>query len=364
MKILLVAPIRSPIIKSLILALKNADIELIIASHDAADEDEVIDLGPCRSMFSYLCFWKINKLVKEHQPDIVHAHVLNHYGLMAAFQKKPLLVALWGSDVMLSIKTGSLFKRKFFSLINTFVLKRADHLHTSGKHVEKEAINQYSGVAKKITTFYWGFPLPELDFDLLNSTYSCLISEFGLTSKENIVFPRGLSSVYNPEGAAKVINYLISKGIDAKRIVVLRGFANEEYVKNFSSMVEIENIIFINRLLDPKELYSLYKNTLIHFSIPHSDSLGGGVIEPALAGSFPVLSDLPSYRDFLKENDGLMLTSYTPVELDVIYNKITDTSKVDNSLASLRLASKYSLESVVTNFNDIYKTLRASNESS
>jgi glycosyltransferase involved in cell wall biosynthesis len=315
-------------------------------------------------MLSYFCFWKINKLVKLHQPDIVHAHVLNHYGLMCAFHKKPLLVALWGSDVMLSTKTGSLIKKKFFSLINTFVLKRAEHLHTSGKHVEKEAINQYSGVDKKITTFYWGFPLPELKLDLLNSTYHKLRDEFELTSEKNIVFPRGVGNVYNPEGVAKIINYLIAKGVSGKRMVVLRGFASDEGVRRFATLVDINNITFINRLLSPEELYALYKNTCMHLSIPYSDSLGGGVIEPALAGSLPVLSDLPSYRDFLKENEGLLLTGYTPRELNVIYDKIIDFSKIDNSLEKSILASKYSSESVTKSFSDIYQALRASNESS
>lgn len=357
MKVLIVAPIHSPIVRSLIAALKNAGIELIVASHDAANEDGVIDLGPCHSMFSYLCFWKISKLVKEHQPDIVHAHVLNHYGLMAAFQKKPLLIALWGSDVMLSTKTGSFIKRKLFRLINWFALKRADFIHTSGNHVAKEAENQYKEVKKKIITFYWGFPLPELELDLLNSTYQNLRDEFELTSEKNIVFPRGIGSVYNPEGAAKIINYLIAKGVEAKRIVVLRGFANDESVKKFASLVDIDNITFINRLLTSQELYALYKNTYMHFSIPHSDSLGGGVIEPALAGSLPVLSDLPSYRDFLKENDGLLLTDYTPSELDIIYNRVTDASEIDNSLALSRLTSKYSIDSVVASFNGIYQKM-------
>lgn len=357
MKVLIVAPIHSPIVRSLITALKNAGIELIVASHDAANEDEVIDLGPCRSMFSYLCFWKINKLVKEHQPDIVHAHVLNHYGLMAAFQKKPLLVALWGSDVMLSTKTGAFIKRKLFRVINWFVLKRADFIHTSGNHVAKEAENQYKEVNKKITTFYWGFPLPELELDLLNSTYQKLRDEFELTSEKNIVFPRGLGNVYNPEGAAKIINYLITKGIVAKRLVVLRGFANDESVRKFASLVNIDNITFINRLLSPQELYALYKNTYMHFSIPHSDSLGGGVIEPALAGSLPVLSDLPSYRDFLKENDGLLLADYSSAGLDIIYDKITETTEIGNSLALSRLTSKYSIEGVVASFKGIYQKM-------
>ncbi|NMR26812.1 glycosyl transferase family 1 [Pseudoalteromonas sp. NEC-BIFX-2020_015] len=363
MKVLLVAPIHSPIVKRLISALEGSGIELIIASHNAAKEVGVIDLGPCRSMFSYLCFWKINKLVKEHQPDVVHAHVLNHYGLMAAFQNRPLLVALWGSDVMLSTKAGAFITRKLFRVINWFVLKRADYIHTSGKHVAKEAESQCKGVKKKINTFYWGFPLPELELDVLNSTYQNLSDEFELTSEKNIVFPRGLGNVYNPEGAAKIINYLMTKGIKAKRIVVLRGFANEDCVRKFTSLVDIDKITFINRLLDPQELYALYKNTCMHFSIPHSDSLGGGVIEPALVGSLPVLSDLPSYRDFLKESKGLLLTEYTYKELDVIYNKITDDPNIESDLALSKLTSKYSLNSVVNNFNHIYKVM-SDNESS
>ena len=56
-------------------------------------------------------FYKVNKIVKELKPDIVHAHILNHYGLMALFQPTPLIVALWGSDVMLALNSKNLFKK-------------------------------------------------------------------------------------------------------------------------------------------------------------------------------------------------------------------------------------------------------------
>jgi len=351
MRILIVGPIVSPIIRRLKYHLIESGYDVIVASHNADNIDGVIDLGKLKSFFGYFNFFKINKIVKQYQPDVVHAHVLNHYGLMCIAQSKPLVVALWGSDVMLAANRGGVLKRLFYKTINMLVLMRADRLHTSALHVAKEASNQFQKSADKVDVFYWGFPLKKPDMLNIRKVEDLMEAEFGLVGNRYIVFPRGLGEVYNPCMVAKIICKILQAGI-SNRIVVLKGFANNIDVKRFSEMIDMSKIIFINRLLDENELYYLYKNSSIHISIPISDSLGGGVIEPALLGSYPVLSNLPSYRAYLKNNSGYLLEDYTDRSLDKFLVDICENNhcKADRAVPP----KQYDLQCIMKRINDTY----------
>lgn len=357
MKALVVGPSQSPIIKKLVASLESKNVQVILASHDAKESSDVINLGSCKSMFSYLSFWKINRLVRKHEPDIVHAHILNHYGLMCLFQKKPLIVALWGSDVMLAPNRGSYVKRKLFRLVNWFVMKRADCLHTSGTHVAEEAIRQCSVAKNKLNTFYWGFPLQKPSSIITSEIRTKLKIEFNITKDDYYVFPRGLASVYNPEGVAKVINFLLTQGTPGRRIVVLRGFAKKIDVEHFSRLVDFKSIIFIDRLLNQDEMFVLYSGCKAHFSLPHSDSLGGGVIEPALLGSFPVLSDIPSYKEFLSKHNGYCLQAYSQHELIKLSIELAKLDAKTDRVGGATLQEDYSQEAVINKILTIYNRL-------
>ena len=103
--------------------------------------------------------FKLNKIIKDVDPDVIHAHIANHYGVMCLFNRKPLALALWGSEIMLDPYQGSTLRKLFFRCINWISLKRADWCHTSGFHIVAQAQKQYKNIESKTDIFYWGFPL-------------------------------------------------------------------------------------------------------------------------------------------------------------------------------------------------------------
>ena len=346
MKILLLGPIKSPIIQRLRFYLEEQGVDVVAASFSAADEKHVIDLGSINSFFDYFKSYKLNRLIDEHEPDLIHAHVLNHYGLMASLQKKiPIVVALWGSDVMLAPYAGSWFKKKFFGFINWWVLKQAARCHTSGLHVTNEAkkqLKEYS--SNKFDTYYWGFPLRRPNDADLKVIGKKLYKEFGIPDSGLVIFPRGLGHIYSPKVVAEIINLWGERGSN-KTIVIFKGFATVEDVNYFFKRIISKKFIYIDRLLSEYELYFLYSRCDIHFSIPTSDSLGGGVVEPALLGSFPVLSDLPSYREYLASNVGCCLEDYSKSSLRSLIDKIE--AGVYSKSPDNKPSQDYSADSVV-----------------
>lgn len=357
MKILMLAPYSSPIVQRLTAALENyCGYEVWVASFNVETnlENKIISLGEISSFLDYFRFYKVNKLVKELNPDIVHAHIINHYGIMAVFQKKPLIVGLWGSDVMLAPNNGSIFKREIFKLINTVVLRRANFLHTSSNHILDELTKKHGKyVQNKIKVFYWGFPVEEPTKENYKLIEAMFKNEYGIENYDSlIVFPRGLSKVYDPDNVVKIIKKLLNvKGL---KIVVLRGFASNNEVKSFQNKLgdSLNQVVLINKLLDSSELFVLYSQTKYHISIPVSDALGGGVIEPMIRGSIPVLSNIAPYREFVKENLGFIVEDYTEESLNNLENKILENQfNCDN----LKIDNIYSAESVVNKFKKLYE---------
>jgi len=351
MKILLVGPIASPLFNRLWVNLKTRGYKVIVASHNADGIEGVINLGKLTSFGGFLYFWKIIKIVKEHNPDLVHAHKLSHYGLMCIFQPKPLLVALWGSEVMVAPYEGNYFKMTIIKMINRLVLIRATRLHTSARHVAEEAIRQSPEAKGKVDIFYWGFPLVKPDLDIFNSTRKSLKKEFGINKSRFIIFTRGVGSIYNPVQVSKIINILLQAKLE-HRIVVLKVSSQVDDVQFFSTLVDMSKIVFVNRLLNQVELYYLYSNSDVHFSIPLSDALGGGAIEPALLGSYPILSNLPSYRDYISTNNGYIIDDCSEKNIIDITEKIK-SSKILNSVKN-KPVDDYSLDAIMEKFDSCY----------
>jgi hypothetical protein len=340
----------TPIVFRLFDALKRRGVDVFLASHGVIEDDRVFNLGRVESFLDYFKFYKINHLIKFLQPDIVHAHILNHYGFMSIFSSRPVVVALWGSEIMLDPYEGKWLRRLILFLINKISLKKATRIHTSGSHVALEAIKQCSSIKSRTEFYYWGFPIPEPSSDEYIKVAGDLDLEFDIGEKL-IVFNRGLSSVYNPEGVAKIINKLISLGVDRRRLIVLKAFSSNNEVNAFKNKVEFSKIVFVDRLLTNSELYTLYKKTSLHISIPLSDSLGGGVIEPAILGSFPVLSALPSYIEYAKKNTALVIHDVDK-ELDFIVDFIVKEMWMNTSSSGL---AHYNEDNVIDKILSTYQ---------
>lgn len=348
MKILIVGPATSPIIKRLSYFLKENGVTVRIASFDASHDEADFDLGPLKGFKSYFNFIKLNQVIKQYNPDVVHAHVINHYGLTVAMSNKPVLLAAWGSDVLLANKSGNRLKDFVFTLFNRLAVGKAQKIHTSSTNVSSALIDEFGCPEEKLSTFYWGLPLiPEEKPEIVQQR---LDAEFGLAGDGFIVFNRGLGSLYAPEICIKVILKLAESGLQDK-IVVFKGFASDQELMTFKQELGHQAII-IDRLLNDSELHWIYQRSRAHFSIPKSDALGGGVIEPALLGSMPILSELSQYQDYVSNNPGMI---YSERSHNEIIAKLR--SGEINNCPENEPNDKYQRDNIIERFVELYKGL-------
>ncbi len=113
----------------------------------------IVDCGPVGARHPVTvvrALWAVKRLVKDIEPDLLHAHYVGVNGLIAALCGfHPLVMTAWGSDVLIAGRsrlTGPLVR---------LALKRADLITCDAEHMERTMVEM--GVDKKrVALIYFG----------------------------------------------------------------------------------------------------------------------------------------------------------------------------------------------------------------
>ncbi|MCX6834507.1 MAG: glycosyltransferase, partial [candidate division Zixibacteria bacterium] len=90
--------------------------------------------GPIRALHYILAASEVRKLFDSFEPDVVNAHFASGYGYLAALamrrHRRPLLLHLWGSDILIATHKSLLHRRKTRLALETadFVVGDSDYL--------------------------------------------------------------------------------------------------------------------------------------------------------------------------------------------------------------------------------------------
>src|SRR3989344_3832158 len=103
-----------------------------------------------RVCYSFNAIKQLKKILRKERPDVVHAHFVSHYGVLAAFAKaRPLVLSVLGSDVFVAPKRSFIIK-----LLVKYALRSADIVHVHTKYL-KYYISQFVN-KEKIRLIPWG----------------------------------------------------------------------------------------------------------------------------------------------------------------------------------------------------------------
>ncbi|MDR3587453.1 MAG: glycosyltransferase [Desulfosporosinus sp.] len=236
--------------------------------------------------------FKIRRLIREIQPDLLHAHYATSFGLLALVSGfKPLVVTAWGSDVLVAPKESMVLK-----LIVEQVLKHADALTSDSSNMSeriRELLNGHECILKTITMGVsrdWFEQIPDQEKKPLQ-----------------IVSLRGHQTNYNIDVLIRAMVEVTRAVPEAQLIVAGEGPETEE-LKALSSSLGMEaNVHFVGQL--PHEAVQSYLNeSSISASVPTSDATAVSLLETMACGSFPIVTDLPANREWVEDNvNGLLV---------------------------------------------------------
>ncbi len=283
----------------------------------------------------------VKKIIEEQKIDLVHAHqaVTHAYIAAKALRKSqiPLVVTIWGSDVLLNPKKSILHR-----LMNRYILRHADHLTMDAQfiktHVEK--------IAKKnlnCTFITYGVDVPDENI---------------LHKKEKIFYSnRLLEPLYNIENIILSFDKLVQNQDFSDYKLLIAGLGSEE--RRLKKLVESKGlskkIIFLG-WLNKEENFAHYSKARFFVSVPKSDGTSVSLLEAMAHGCIPIVSDLPANREWVndKENGLIVQPSSLHFLNDCHIFDFDKTVKINNNIIRNRAGKEHA----AATFLQLYKTVK------
>ena len=227
---------------------------------------------------------KIKKLIHKIKPDLLHSYHLTSQGLIGACcNVHPFITSCLGSDILITPQKNILAK-----WITEYVVKKADILTSVSDKMTEEIIKLGAG-AEKIKTFPFGVDLS-------------LFTEPAYTKPDSgaLISLRSLKPVYNIGMLLLAIASLKKSNVSFKLTLAGDGPERPKLVKMADTLGIMDVVDFIGAVPHNKVPEYLKKSS-IYLSTSFSDGASISLMEAMVSGSFPIVTDIPANRDWIKD---------------------------------------------------------------
>jgi len=263
--------------------------------------------GPFKLWHYLFSVYEIKHLIKKFQPDIVNPHFASGYGYTAALavsgKKLPVVLVLWGSDVLIVPDKSYFHKRK-----TQKALKRADFVFGDSNYLISRAEKMTS--LKQSRVIPWG--IEEKYFKYYQFDYK-------LQKPLKIIIPRMHEKVYNNLFIVKTLAPLIKKN-RVRLTFPTFGSLAEEFKKHSKEIVG-ERLEFYDKM-NRDSFLKFMSGFDVYLSASKSDSSPVSLIEAMALGLIPVTADIPGVKEWLTPANGYLFKENDSEGLPAILEKI------------------------------------------
>jgi len=239
----------------------------------------------------------IRNIINKIKPDILHAHYASSYGFIAALiNYHPLLISMWGSDVLI-------FPKK--NIINKYIIKfafsRADMLFSTSKFMKVEA-EKYTN--KDINVIPFG-----VDLDIFNDNWN------NKKKDEEIIIGtiKTLEKIYGIEYLIQAFSILRMKYNYIKLLIVGDGSLRKQLEDLAKKLGIYKDIIFAGKIEFDKIPY-FHNEISIFVALSESESFGVSVIEAMACKKPVVVSDIGGFAEIVDNGvNGYIVPAKDPI---------------------------------------------------
>ncbi len=241
------------------------------------------------------------RIIDEFAPDVVNAHFLPNYGMIAALvSPKPWVLSTWGSDVMTDPD-----KSPFHRWRTRFVLGRAAFV-TSDARVLTGRLLSFGVPEERIREFPYG-----VDTDRFRP------SAPPAGAGPRILTNRKLESLYSVETAIDAMTTVREALADATLTVAGDGGQREALQRRAADSDAGGAITFVGSV-DHERMPALLAGHHIYVSTALSDTTSVSLLEAMACGLFPVVTDIPANREWITDGEnGRVVPPGEPARLAV-----------------------------------------------
>lgn len=249
----------------------------------------------------------IEKIIKEHNIEIIHAHSL-YYGYLSSFIDKniPVVFTPMGSDIILYAQQS-----KIHNMMAKKAFERANVITGDSKILQSKGFN----IGAKREDNY--IIQNGVDTDIFYPKKSNVRKNLGIDDDTILLFsPRAIAKLYNINEIIKSLKILKDKKIKFKCMFTF-SFGNEHYnyLKNLAIELGLNEEVIWLGYIDYNDMPQYYNASDIVISIPSSDSSPKSVYEAMFCAKPVIVSDLPWSHEFLTDGENIIRTKVNSIEM-------------------------------------------------
>lgn len=320
LRVLVLGDSRSFHIERYLPELRSQGCEVLLASLEPG-KIEYFQLkwrGPIRQLHYRLAVPELREMISKFNPDIVDAHFASGYGHLAALALEgtttPLVVHLWGSDILIVPKKSILHKMKTVK-----ALKSADAVVADSEYLLNEA--------RKLAPLKQAMVSP---FGIEKKYLELHKKDYALAQPLKIIVPRPHEAVYNNLFILKTLSPMVKENLITLTFPDF-GTRLDEF-KNHSRILNIEGLEFYRRC-EREEFLKLMSVHDVYLSASRSDSSPVSLIEAMALGLIPAAANIPGIAEWAEDSGAFTFGQDNADELISIIQKIISLS---SSLEAMR----------------------------
>ncbi len=266
-------------------------------------------------------FFSIYAVLKS-KCDVIHVHWAIPTGLLAVWMrmllKKPFIVTVHGSDLRMALA-----KRGFLWKIFAYVCKTANHINCVSQ-VQKSELERLGFPEDKISAI----PMGVDDAFLEEGKKRKLALE---KQSFTILSNRNLLPIYNVSLLIRAIPIILGNESGVKFLIAGDGSERGSLEKEVKDLRITEYVQFLGRVPHDK-MPSLLARSDIYVSTSYYDGTSVSLLEALASGAFPIVTDIPSNREWIDDGDNGFLV---PKENEILLAK-----KIVDAIRNRRLVEE------------------------
>ncbi|MBM3452299.1 MAG: glycosyltransferase family 4 protein [Bacteroidetes bacterium] len=228
---------------------------------------------------------KIKEVVEQFSPTHIHVHQANSYAFFTAraiSKKENMFLTAWGSDILLLPKRSFFWKKMVQYSLNRFSFFTADSQEVA------DQIIKLVTVKNRVLVANFGIEIHEVS-----------------TKKENVIYSNRLHKpLYRVNKVIGAFHrFLQTNPTENWKLVIGAVGTETDKLKEMVTELGIENQVEFVGWVDNELNRNYYAKSKFWISLPESDATSISLLEAMAYGCVPIVSNLPSNKEWIKEGE-------------------------------------------------------------
>ena len=251
---------------------------------------------------------RLRWLLARLRPQVVHVHWAHFATLAAEKWKGPFVVTAWGSDIYRRDKFSD---AEWRALGNA--LRRADSVTCDSDDLAERLRVEFALPAGCVSVVQWGVDTRSFSPGAASRAF---VDELDLGGKRVIFSARNFTPLYNQETVVRAFAMLLASQPDVVLMMKRHGGDPDYYnaIKSLISKLGIDSSVRICDSVPYERMPEFYRAASVTVSVPFSDATPMALLEAMACGSVPVVSDLPSLREWIRDGENGRIVAVDDVE--------------------------------------------------